>query len=311
MKKILFTLACMLSMSISAFGLANSAVLLQHGDQVTTYLADQLQDALDAAVDGDAIFLNKGTFSGFTITKQITLRGAGEETIIDGYVNIEIPDNPTLTRTLMESLKIQEYISIGRSIDEFKLAKVSFEKLTINPNVEVNNVLLDKCSVREFDLRQGYSIPNKLTVINSKVVRPQLSGWSCDLTFINCDIYNPWISQSVLFINSIINGGGILESSIFEYCLIGDSHNAQIYGSCNNCYYDDKTLLSELESIYTTEELIEKGYLGNDGTVVGIYGGTTPYVDGLTPIAPTVTGSLLKVDNENRKLNVKLTVSPK
>ena len=54
--------------------------------------------------------------------------------------------------------------------------------------------------------------------------------------------------------------------------------------------------------------LQSQGYLGTDGTIVGIYGGETPYT--LEPTVPKVTDSNLQLDMENKKLNVNLTVSP-
>ena len=49
-------------------------------------------------------------------------------------------------------------------------------------------------------------------------------------------------------------------------------------------------------------------YVVTDGTIVGIYGGETPYT--LEPTVPKVTASNLQLDMENKKLNVNLTVSP-
>ena len=58
----------------------------------------------------------------------------------------------------------------------------------------------------------------------------------------------------------------------------------------------------------STSNLQSNGYLGTDGTVVGIYGGETPYT--LVPSVPKVTSSDLQLDNEKKQLNVTLTVSP-
>ena len=54
--------------------------------------------------------------------------------------------------------------------------------------------------------------------------------------------------------------------------------------------------------------LQSNGYLGTDGTVVGIDGGDTPFT--LVPSVPKVTSSDLQLDNEKKELNVTLTVSP-
>ena len=65
---------------------------------------------------------------------------------------------------------------------------------------------------------------------------------------------------------------------------------------------------TDCECSYNTSTLQSYSYLGTDGTVVGIYGGETPYT--LEPTVPKVTDSNLQLDMENKKLNVNLTVSP-
>jgi len=44
-----------------------------------------------------------------------------------------------------------------------------------------------------------------------------------------------------------------------------------------------------------------------DGTIIGMFGGTSPY--NLVPNVPTVTESKVSVDTANKKLNVSLKVS--
>ena len=95
------------------------------------------------------------------------------------------------------------------------------------------------------------------------------------------------------------------------------------YNYTNNSYYSSPQLSIGTSSVrqgcYTityfndtsTSSLQSNGYLGTDGTVVGIYGGATPYDDNmLVPSVPKVTSSDLQLDMEQQKLNVTLTVSP-
>jgi hypothetical protein len=51
----------------------------------------------------------------------------------------------------------------------------------------------------------------------------------------------------------------------------------------------------------------QQGWLGTDGTIVGMYGGTTPFT--LEPNAPKVTDYTIGVDTKTRMLNVKMTLS--
>jgi len=57
----------------------------------------------------------------------------------------------------------------------------------------------------------------------------------------------------------------------------------------------------------TQEELIERGFLGTDGTVVGPEGGSAPYT--LIPSGISVRESKLTIDGENRTLNVRLKLT--
>lgn len=52
--------------------------------------------------------------------------------------------------------------------------------------------------------------------------------------------------------------------------------------------------------------MLQEGFLGTDGTIVGAYGGATPYTlqaDGLS-----IKESVLRVDPDTRQLNVTLKV---
>lgn len=51
----------------------------------------------------------------------------------------------------------------------------------------------------------------------------------------------------------------------------------------------------------------EKGYIGTDGTVVGIEGGSAPFT--LEPSVPKVTNSTVAYDAANKLLKVNLTVT--
>ena len=64
---------------------------------------------------------------------------------------------------------------------------------------------------------------------------------------------------------------------------------------------------STCECNLTTDDLQNASYLGNDGTVVGVYGGTTPFT--LVPAVPTVSSYKINVDAANKKLNVNLKVT--
>ena len=167
-----------------------------------------------------------------------------------------------------------------------------------------------------------------MTVVNSKLnaVQAQPSATQ-NTTFVNCNICKLYTANfSATIINSIVQSASaveytttVLNSSVILNSLINTYYRSSSYpfsiGSSSvtqNCYSESKNVLiissTNCECAYDTSTLQSKGYLGSDGTVVGIYGGETPFT--LVPSVPTVTSSDLKLDNENKQLNVKLTVSP-
>lgn len=70
MKKFLLSLAALFTVSAVAVALPNSTILFQHRGNVVHYPLDSLNAALRDAVDGDTLFLSKGTYSGFTVNKK-------------------------------------------------------------------------------------------------------------------------------------------------------------------------------------------------------------------------------------------------
>ena len=57
----------------------------------------------------------------------------------------------------------------------------------------------------------------------------------------------------------------------------------------------------------TVEDLTDENYLGTDGTVVGMYGGKTPYT--LDTNLPRVSEYSADVDPQTKKITVNLKVS--
>lgn len=58
---------------------------------------------------------------------------------------------------------------------------------------------------------------------------------------------------------------------------------------------------------FSKEELLENNFLGNDGTVVGCYGGKNPY--SLKQIQTTITSSKVHFDKDKKQIQIKLKVS--
>lgn len=331
MKKILLMTVCIIMMSMTASGLTINKVLLDHNGEVTLFDGDNIQDAVNAAVDGDVLYLTLGTFKPFDIAKKITIRGTGETSVIDGNVNISIPNAPTLVNPVLETLSITGSVSVttpltnlyvrqckiaggfgigaavtGSTIERCRIGSMSFSGA-------INDLLIDRCSISN-GLTLSSTIES-MTVTNSYIYNLSAStGATNKTTFVNCNLYFYIVTNfSGTIINSIVERSAntvfTINSTVLVNSLINTHYSNVSIGAssvCQNCY-----IVSSDNLDISTSALQAKGYLGTDGTVVGRYGGDTPYDDNmLVPSVPKVTSSDIKLNNEQKKLNVKLTVSP-
>ena len=323
----------MLLVSMTTSAITINKALLQHNDQVTLFDGDKIQDAVDAAVDGDIIYLTLGTFKPFNVTKKITIRGTGETTVIDGDVNISILSNPTLDNPVLEALAVSGSVTINNAVSNFvmrqckitsgmnikaKVAEGTIERCQIGSmyfNGTIQDLTLDRCNITS-------SIALSSTIESMAVINSIVSGLSANsgatnnTTFVNCNLgISNCTHFSATIINSIVNNVGgpmTLNSTVLVNSLINKYYSYNYVMSigtssvCQGCYI---VSLSNLDTSFSS--LQTNGYLGTDGTVVGVYGGDTPYDDNmLVPSVPKVTSSDLQLDMEQKKLNVTLTVSP-
>ena len=104
MKKMFLSLVAILLAATATYAQRNYVATLTHDSAVRTfYGVNALIEAHEAAVDGDVITLSSGKFSGLTVTKCITLRGAcmedyaseGEQTILTSPLIFSMEENQT------------------------------------------------------------------------------------------------------------------------------------------------------------------------------------------------------------------------
>lgn len=313
---------CVLMANVSAKAITVSKILLQHGDDVTMYNSDQMETAIDAASEGDIIYMTTGVFSGFTINKAVEIRGAGETTVISGNVSIAVSNGLSITKPLLDGVSISGAITMTQASPNLLIRKCKFNGISFNATVQ--DVMIDRCyCTGEMKLTNT----KDANVVNSKIYTLYSSGTNSTIT--NCNVYifrggdsgfKGMIINSMLYryysynssyrtIESCVLMNSLINTSSLNY----DDYDLEIASSCScvNCWTGNfsNLIYTNCECTYSTAQLQSKGYLGTDGNVVGIYGGATPYT--LTPSAPKVTDSNLEVDKANKKLNVTLKVSAK
>ncbi|MBO4315413.1 MAG: hypothetical protein J5867_05565 [Prevotella sp.] len=319
MKKMTFILACLTMAALSA-NAQISKVILQHQGNVTMYEPDDIQTAIKDAVDGDTILLNKGSYPGFTVDKKISVIGAGDgKTQITSDIEIAITyinnQAQELTANMLEGLNLSlsnKSIRVTKAVNGLKLKKCSFYTLIFRNAVK--DVFIDRCTTGSsiycyIDLTNVVSLKAKNSWISYLEGKPSSQKLD-DVEFINCYFDRPNVSEKDVvanFVNSWFYGVQTYASNCtYNYCLVRteitkdnkDFYPGSYYTS-TAYYYNENGRLA----------VASNNYLGNDGTVVGPDGGTTPYT--LTTTAPKILDeSSAVVSTDMKALNVNIKVTP-
>lgn len=351
MKKILLFLLGLTIASVQTYADTRAQALLLHNGQGKSFDADQLQQAINEAVAGDTICLSEGAFmvsgDSLVINKDICIIGSGADVCkIGGNIWIAIDGNPTLTRYLLDAVKVAGTVEIMKDVKGVSLRKCWIEKWLQGNGCEVRDVKLDRCYLYQFGTQANTKVPEikSATVVNSVILvlgkksdikNKFAEGY--DVNFLNCNIacltFN--CSWAATYTNCILGSsfgstspGGMINNTFINTLLNTNSGSIAIEGGYrqynianalsqgnvfHNCYNKDITFKIDqyLNSFptfnITKEDLLTSGFLGTDGTVIGIEGSSTPY--SLKPEGISVKESILSVDPETRKLNVTLKVA--
>ena len=317
MKKSLLLSVCLAFASLSSFGASLASIMLQHNGSVTMFEADKMSAAIAAAVKGDTIYLNEGTFVGdFTINKEITIIGAGQDSKINGNITIAIDNTPTLSAHMLDAVNIYGSITVSKALNNLKIRKcytsmISAAAALTDLNVDRSNIVRVELSANYksgnfincyiYEIYSNTSnLQNTLNYINCNIMRLNQNGNRMRGTYINCIIngyYNYSDMQNCVFINTLYKSFTINSNSSIQNCYESDFSFTEYTEEKTNIHY------------YTVaaDYLKDNNYVGTDGTIVGMFGGTTPY--NLVPNVPTVTESKVTVDMATKKLNVSLKVS--
>ena len=329
-------------MSVQSFANTRAQALLLHNGQGKSFDADQLQEAINAASDGDTICLSEGTFKAgsegtLLVNKDISLMGAGgETTIIGGNVSIELNDNPTVKRHVLDAIRIKGNVTVGKNIRGVHIRKCWIsETFKVQDETEVYDIEIERCYLNSF-------FPSlcmkSATVVNSilSVVGKAGGGTSGshndiflaghDINFMNCSIYelDLYCKLAANYTNCIIymSIGGLQphNNTLINTLLTSGTsyptatHITEDGGNVlQNCYsYNYKANIAPNNDRFptfslTSEIMLQEGFLGTDGTVVGADGGAAPYT--LKGEGLEIKESVLRVDPATRQLNVTLKLA--
>ena len=314
MKRII-TLVALIGLIVAAYAQTNTLVTLDHnGEQTFFDNVNGLSDAITAAVDGDKIYLSSGIFvspSKITMDKAVSIIGNGYDTHILPEIEFNFTEDKTYAAPAFEGVFLEKLSNSKNTI--YTHAEITLRTCKIR-NFDAfyfKSITIDRCYIGVFD-NYGSKTCEQVNIMNSKIEsfkgdNAEIVG-NCNIGEITASNYNPKSLSS-----SIVNSA-YLESSrdvVMVNCLIGKNTYTGNTGKLilDNCYRleaDAEVLDGNLEC---TIDLVQKGYLGTDGTQVGVYGGEwMPYTT--VPTLPTVDKSASSVtyDAENNQLKVNIKI---
>ena len=310
MKRKLFICLMMLC---SLVALSKTGVVLESNGKATMY--SDLTTAVNAAVDGDVIYLVRNTSydcpKGLLIQRLIQLRGDGTPTI-QGDVTISIDGMPDMKEPVMEGIIVNGKVTVTQSINNFKLRHCQFS--TIQFAASMPNGLIDRCYASD-----DFMIPpvsENFTVRNSIIYNLKSISLDNNTTlFVNCNIYYIHCELAAgTFVNCLINRGydyekfalknSVLASCGYCYDVFERDYSTTIEFNCPNRSYND---YGYVVSYYGNSNV---DWIGDDGTKMGSEGGATPYT--LTPtVMPKVTYLYTNVSDGVVDVHVQATSNDK
>ena len=296
-------------MLCSLVAMSKKGVVLESNGKATMY--SDLTTAVNAAVDGDVIYLVRNTSydcpKGLLIQRLIQLRGDGTPTI-NGDVTISIDGMPDMKEPVIEGIIVNGKVTVTQSINNFKLRHCQFS--TIQFAAPMPNGLIDRCYARD-----DFMIPpvsENFTVRNSRIYN--LTSTSIDnntTLFVNCNIYYIHCEFAAgKFVNSLINRGydyekfalknSVLASCGYCYDVFKKDSDTTIEFNCSNQSYN----------VVSSNVSSNVDWIGDDGTKMGAEGGATPYT--LTPtVMPKVTYLYTNVSDGVVDVHVQATSNDK
>ena len=294
-RKSLLLFAAMLLTAIASWADEEGRIILSHEGKATYYKASEIDKAISDAEKGDTVFLSKGTYLGFTLVKEITVRGIGWDSKIMGGVTIGLGSAPTLTEgvPLLEGLNVQNDLKVTGTCTNFLVRFCHFNTFTCDLE-GMKNAMVDRCDIGTFNI-SGYMTDfyvrntyiNKLSSTNT--------AYHNQCNFINCDI--KYISSGSGRFQDCIFYEGTIYSSLLQRCMT--MRDAGVHSSSVNFGESHNTATTWPNS---------NAYI--DGVRIGTLAGKTPYVSGVVPYGPKESNSQLSVNDAKKTIDVTLSVSP-
>ena len=266
---------------------------LQHGEDISVFYGQNaFVDAHTAAETGDVITLSSGTFTPTDITKAITLRGAGcvIDTVTGIYPTV-IPNSFQMNVTNDTAFLTVEGIYFSGAATFLTLNHPKFIKCNFNSFYNYNNnsnlqyAQLINCMMKN----GGFSKASNTTFINCVIDLNGVNTSNVTITAYNSIFKISGYAEAMNAYNCIYSAyyGGLSGNSTAYNCIAipymggtslpDASFNCMYVNSFSNVFETYNGESVSFDESYNLKENIATGFLGTDGTEVGIHGGVLPY----------------------------------
>lgn len=247
--------------------------LLSHEGKQKAYFAENVQAAVDDALEGDTIFFSRGHFKDIVLNKKVYLQSVESDWALKVY--LQLPDNTTLESSLfignrydvwvrcnLKSIYLRGFSGYLYTGGSYKTGTVTFDRC--NTSFDFNHFNVDYLYANNCVIDGIYEGNSTKTV--SKFKNCNFFVWDLKLanaTFENC-IFNNNNEENIT-----------IDNCSLTRCLYDP--NRFLFGK--NAKLSDNYEMSQSE---WNDDYEAMGFLGTDYTIVGAYGGSTPF-EGLVP----------------------------
>lgn len=293
-KRVMITLFVLL---LSVVGMKNTiaqnqVAILQHNDTLSAFYGpDALSAAHTAASDGDIITLSSGNFNGCTLSKAVTIHGAGCVDDPESHLApTRIPGTLYISKSDGTSPLTMEGIWFG-TIYRYTARNVRFIKCNINNTTYAtsnSDFYFVNCIIKEFSFNgNGLLIQNSVVRFthynqndqsNMNIINNSVVCLNNDLNIGNTRGYNCILATASnngatnsTFYNCVEIQTG--DSNIFE----GQLNESNMQVTSYDEVFETFAGTVEYNESYQLKSDFASSFLGNDGTEVGIHGGLLPY----------------------------------
>jgi len=301
-KKLLMAAMFVTISAASMYAQSIQTATLQKDDGVQVFYGiDALKNAVNAAQDGNAIYLSAGNFNGVSdLSKSIKIIGAGgfhtdasKNTVINEYIHINRIAESYVDYLELEGFVVRNAFYVGNNMGDnkmIKIKKIRFENNFVFGTNSGNflNIEISQCVINGLQWYLGTSqrIFRDVLVSNSIITETFGSILNTSTAVIaNSIIYALNTASNFSLQNNIIVAyqNGHTPNSAYNNIFTGANNFPSVSnqsGNWENVVFSDLFVNQPENKWDVSYDYYLKNptnYIGTDGTQVGIYGGLFPW----------------------------------